>query len=85
MSDCTIIDTVGRFQQVWQEHAGEGASGQVHTWETEYMATYPELLAKLTEDVDMSIEEGRGLENWRSWRDVAAEKVFPFLAIQSQI
>lgn len=79
MSGCTIIDTIGRFQQVWQEHTGEGISGQIHAWETEYMAAYPELLSKLTGHIDKTIKEGGGRAYWQSWRDAAAERIFPFL------
>lgn len=80
MSACTILDTVGRFLAFWKGHADQSVVSQTHAWETEYMAAYSQLLVKLTEDIDMSIEEGRGLDDWQSWRDVAAEKIFPFLA-----
>lgn len=71
MSTCTIIDTYSAFIEFWAGVCTAPVEQQIARWATKYMAKWPELLRKQVQDY-----ECEGLD----WRQVAAEKIFPFLA-----
>jgi hypothetical protein len=65
-----VIDTFPAFLAYWDAFRSEPVDVQVEAWATDYMARWPELLEKqvanyASEDAD--------------WRQVARERVFPFL------
>jgi hypothetical protein len=66
-----IIDTFPDFLVFWKKAREESIARQIEGWAGDYMAKWPELLAMQTEDY-----QSQGLD----WRQVAQEKVFPFLA-----
>ena len=64
------IDIFPRFLTYWEGVKNLSLDEQIERWANEYLGPYPELLAKQTEDYAQ-----QGLD----WRQVAREKVFPFL------
>jgi hypothetical protein len=70
MSQVEIIDTIPAFLHFWAEIRDEPLTAQIEAWASQYMARWPELLAKQVEDY-----EGQG----EDWRAVAQERVFPSL------
>lgn len=71
MSNCELIDTFPVFLTYWANVQGKPLDSQIESWATEYMAQWPELLAKQIADY-----ASQGLD----WRQIAREKVFPYLA-----
>ena len=70
MSVIELIDTFPTFLTYWAEVRHKALDEQIESWATEYMAQWPDLLAKLTDDYST-----QGLD----WRKIAREKVFPYL------
>lgn len=68
---CRWIDAFPAFLAWWERARGWPLEEQIEGWATEYMARWPELLAKQVEDY-----AAQGLD----WRQVARERVFPYLA-----
>ena len=68
---CEFVDTFPAFLAYWAKVHDKPLSEQIERWVTEYMALWPELLAKQTEDYSV--------QNL-NWREIAREKVFPYLA-----
>ncbi len=64
------MDTFPAFLEWWERAEGQSLEEQVEGWAAEYMARWPELLARQQEDY-----ASQGLD----WREVARERVFPFL------
>ena len=71
MPRCDIIDTFPAFLTFWTEHQQERIALQIEAWAAQYMAQWPELLDKQLEDYASQNVD---------WRQIAQEKVFPFLA-----
>lgn len=66
-----VIDTFPAFLEWWGRARRQSLEEQIESWAAEYMARWPELLARQQEDY-----ASQGLD----WRQVARERVFPFLA-----
>jgi hypothetical protein len=64
------IDTFPAFLTYWAEAERKPLDDQIEDWATVYMSQWPELLSKQIEDYS-----AQNLD----WRQVAAEKVFPYL------
>lgn len=79
MSECAVIDTFPSFQSAWEDAGGGEPEERVAAWEHVYMSRYPDLLEKQVADVEGALARGRGEDGWKTWRDVAAEMVFPFI------
>lgn len=71
MATCEIIDTFPAFLTYWARAQGRPLDEQIESWAAEYMAPWPDLLAMQVDDY-----ASQGLDWWQ----VAAEKVFPYLA-----
>ncbi len=67
----TVIDTFPAFLAYWVEAQRKPLDEQIESWAADYMSRWPELLNKQIEDY-----AGQNLD----WRQVAREKVFPYLA-----
>lgn len=66
----TLVDTYPAFVEFWDRWRGATLEAQIEAWHTEYLAPWPELLAKqqecyAREDID--------------WRQIARERIFPNL------
>lgn len=70
MSAYRILDTWDDFLRFWRAASGLPLPARMDLWRGEYMARYPELLRKQVEDY-----ESQGVD----WRQVAAERIFPYL------
>ncbi len=70
MPGANILDAFPAFETFWQEVRRERVSRQIERWEHEYMAPWPELLAKQ--------KECYAVEGF-DWRRVARKRVFPYL------
>ena len=68
---CHVIDTFSEFQRFWAGVQGKPLEAQIGGWASEYMSQWPELLEKQQGDYSSQNED---------WRQIAREKVFPFLA-----
>jgi len=66
-----LIDTFPAFLEYWHEASHKSLDDQIEGWAKGYMFHWPELLAKQIEDY-----AGQNLD----WRQIAREKIFPFLA-----
>lgn len=66
-----LIDTFPRFLDFWANVRASNVETQVERWESEHMASWPELLKK---------QKCSFLENGVDWRQVAAELIFPHLS-----
>jgi hypothetical protein len=71
VSNYHIIDTFPAFLSFWGSAQHKPLSVQIDAWSSEYMSQWPELLQKQLKDYS-----DEGLD----WRQVAREKVFPFLS-----
>jgi hypothetical protein len=71
MSTTQIIDTFAEFTNYWSLVKEKSTEYQVDAWASDYLSSWPELVAKQ-------------VENYREvnldWRQIACEKVFPFIA-----
>ena len=67
---CELIDTFPAFLTYWAKVQDTSLDDQIEGWVTNYMASWPELLAKQIEDYS-----SQNLD----WRQIAREKVFPYL------
>jgi len=65
-----IIDTYPDFQLYWKKAENLPVKQQMDLWQNIYMEKYPELLHKQLDDWEEQEED---------WKQVAAEKIFPFL------
>lgn len=70
VGSCRVIDTFPVFLAFWGQAQQKPLDGQIEAWASEYMSQWPELLQKQLQDYS---QEGV------DWRQVAREKVFPFL------
>jgi hypothetical protein len=70
MSTCEVLDAFPAFLTYWAEVHSRSLDEQVEAWAGEYLAPWPELLAKQVDDY-----ASQGLD----WRQIAREKVFPYL------
>ena len=70
MAHCEIIAAFPTFLMFWAQVRQQPTDLQVEAWASEYMWRWPELLAKQQEDYTS--------QNF-DWRQIAQEKVFPFL------
>ncbi len=68
---CHVVDTFPAFLEFWERWRSRPLAEQVEAWANEYLAAWPELLAKQQADY-----EAQGVD----WRQVARERVFPHLA-----
>ncbi len=66
-----LVDTFPAFLAWWAQARHRPIDDQIEGWATGYMARWPELLARQIEDY-----AAQDLD----WRQVAREKVFPYLA-----
>lgn len=69
-SQVVLLDTFPAFLEWWERAQGQSLEEQMEGWAAEYMAQWPELLAKQWQDYT-----SQGLD----WREVAREQVFLFL------
>jgi hypothetical protein len=65
-----VLDTFPAFERFWRQVHSEPIAIQIDRWEHEYMATWPELLAKLKQNYS---EEGE------DWKRIARTRIFPHL------
>ena len=70
MSKYKIIDTFPQFLDLWASVKEKPTNEQIESWASKYMSCWPELLEKQLEDYS-----GQNVD----WRQIAREKVFPFL------
>jgi len=70
MSRCEIIDAFPAFLSFWASNRGETIDAQINAWATGYMSGWPDLL-KMQQD-DYASQDV-------DWREIARDKVFPFL------
>ncbi len=70
MSKCNIVDAFPQFLDFWKAVRHQPMDAQIDRWASEYMSQWPELLEKQVDDYSSEGED---------WRQVAREKVFPFL------
>ena len=71
MGICRVVDAFPAFLELWLAVRHETIDQQIVSWETEYMAGWPELLAK---------QQACYAEDGEDWRQVARDMVFPHLA-----
>jgi hypothetical protein len=71
MSTCEFVDTFPAFLTYWIEVQDNPLDDQIEGWAKGYMSLWSELLAKQIEDYS-----SQNLD----WRQIAREKVFPYLA-----
>ncbi|MCX6038339.1 MAG: hypothetical protein NTW99_10695, partial [Chloroflexi bacterium] len=67
---CESIDTFPAFLTYWAKFQGKLLDDQIEGWATEYMSLWPDLLVRQVEDY-----ASQNLD----WRQIAREKVFPYL------
>ena len=67
---CEIVDTFPAFLAYWERAWGDPLDAQIESWAADYMARWPELLAKQLQDYAAQGED---------WRQIARERIFPFL------
>jgi hypothetical protein len=65
-----VLDTFPAFERYWAKARSLPLEAQIHGWETEYMARWPELLEKQIQNYS---EEGV------EWRQIAKTRIFPHL------
>ena len=70
MSDLEIVDTFPAFLSYWTAAREKAFEDQIELWAGEYLSYWPELLEAQIQDYS---------EQDLDWRQVAREKVFPFL------
>jgi len=70
-STCDIVDTFPAFLAYWAKVEDKSLDDQVEGWVTDYMSLWPELLTRQIEDYS-----SQNLD----WRQIARERVFPYLA-----
>jgi hypothetical protein len=70
MPKCKVIDTFPQFRVFWSATQERSLGEQINGWASDYMAPWPELLAKQQDDYTSEGED---------WRLIAEERVFPFL------
>lgn len=70
MPAATVIDTFPAFLTFWERARGRSLEAQIDAWVSEYMSSWPELLAKQQEDYASQGED---------WRHIARERVSPYL------
>jgi len=68
---CHVIDTFSEFLRFWVGAQGKPIEKQIESWASEHMSQWPELLEK---------QQGDYSSQNVDWRQIAREKVFPFLA-----
>ena len=70
MTQVNIVDTIPAFLEFWTRVQHDPLAVQIERWASEYIARWPELLDKqLADYASQNVD----------WRQVAREKVFPFL------
>jgi hypothetical protein len=70
MIEPNVLDTFPAFESFWKEVEVQPVHRQIALWEGEYMARWPELLAK---QIECYSSEGA------DWKAVARARVFPYL------
>ena len=70
MTPYQVADTFSAFLAFWQKAQHQPIEAQIEGWAKDYMAQWPELLAKQKEDYASQDED---------WQQIARERVFPFL------
>lgn len=70
MTPYKVVDTFPAFLAFWQKAQHQPIETQIEGWAEDYMAQWPELLAKQQEDYAGQDED---------WQQIARERVFPFL------
>lgn len=68
--DPIVIDTFPAFLQFWNRVRGRSLSEQIDGWANEYLASWPELLAKQVDDYSSQQID---------WREIARERIFPYI------
>ena len=71
METCAFIDAFPAFLSYWAEAQEQSLESQIGSWASVYMAPWPELLRMQIKDYS-----AQSLD----WRQIARDKVFPFLA-----
>jgi hypothetical protein len=70
MATCEVVDTFPAYMAYWEKVQDKPIDAQIETWAADYMSQWPELLEKQLDDYAAENED---------WRQVARERVFPFL------
>ena len=70
MQQVSIIDTFPFFQKYWKKFQNAPLGTQVEGWAAEYMAQWPELLAKQLNDYS-----GQQVD----WKKLSSQKIFPHI------
>ena len=70
MTPYQVVDTFPAFLAFWRRAQHQPLEAQIEGWAEDYMAQWPELLAKQQEDYASQNED---------WQRIARERVFPFL------
>ena len=70
MRSLQVVDTFPAFEDFWERARGLPVDRQVALWERDYMAPWPELLAKQKEDYAV-----QGFD----WHKVARTRIFPHM------
>jgi len=65
-----VLDTFPAFERYWRAVRSEPVNVQIDRWEHEYMAAWPELLAKLQQNYS---------EDGVDWKRIARTRIFPHL------
>ena len=71
MGRCYVVDAFPAFLDLWPTIQHKPVDRQIEAWATDYMAAWPDLLAK---------QQACYAEDGEDWRRVAREIVFPHLA-----
>lgn len=71
MSSIQLIDTFPEFLEIWPAMSELDTDGKIDLWHDVYLARWPQLRQLQIDDYELS-----GFD----WRQVARERVFPFLA-----
>ena len=70
MRRCEIIDTFPAFLRFWERLRTSPLDTQIEHWATDYMSQWPGLL---------TMQQRAHAEENCDWREIAKQRVFPFL------
>ena len=70
MTSVQIIDTFPAFLTYWSQVKDKSLDDQLESWATEYMSSWPDLLAKQLDDYSLQKQD---------WRQIGRKKIFLYL------